>query len=70
MRGRDLLVGVLDEVEMLDQEVAPPRPVTEQKRDLFGGLGIDLPSLGGRFGAPPPLAGMFERADLMHFMTH
>jgi hypothetical protein len=57
-------------MEMLDQEVAPPRPVPEQKGDLFGGPGIDLPSLGGRFGASSSLAGMFERADLMHFMTH
>src|SRR3978361_2302863 len=70
MGGRYLLVGVLDEVEMLDQQIAPPRPVAEQKGDLFGGLGIDLTPLGSRFGAPSSLAGMFERADLLRIMTH
>ncbi len=70
MRGRNLVVGVLDQVQMLDQQVAPPRPVAEQKRNLFSGLRVDLAALGGRFGAPPPLARMVERTDLLHVMTH
>ena len=69
--GRGNLVpGVLDEMQILDQQVAPPRPVAQQKRDLFSCLGIDLATLGGRFGPLPALAGMFERADLLHVMTH
>jgi hypothetical protein len=55
---------------MLDQEVAPPWPVTQQKRDLFRGLGIDLAALGGRLGPPPSLSRMFEGANLLHIMTH
>src|SRR3979411_3119597 len=70
MGGRNLLVGVLDEVEMLDQEIAPPWPVAEQKGYFFGGPGSDLTPLGGRFGASSSLAGMFERADLLRIMTH
>ena len=66
----NLVIFVLNEMHVLDQEVAPPRPVAEQKRNLFGGLGIDLASLGSRFGALATLAGMFERADLLHIMTH
>ena len=56
----NLVIFVLDEVQMLDQEVAPPRPVAEQKRDLFSGLGIDLAALGGRLGPLAAFAGMFE----------
>ena len=66
----NLMILVLDKVQMLDQQIAPPRPVTQQERNLFGGLGIDLASLGGRFGPLSSLAGMFERADLLHIMTH
>ena len=70
MRGRNLAIGVLDEMQMLDQQVAPPRPVAEQKRNLFSGLRIDLAALGGRFGALAPFARMLERTDLLHVMTH
>jgi len=44
--------------------------ITQQKSNLFGGPGIDLASLGRGFGALATLAGMFERADLLHIMTH
>ncbi len=64
------MIFVLDQMQVLDQEIAPPRPVTQQNRNLFSGLGIDLTALGGRFRPPAPLAGMFERADLMHIMIH
>ena len=66
----NLMIGVLDQVQMFDQEIAPPRPVTQQKRNLFSGLGLDLAALGGRFRSPAPLAGVFERADLVHIMAH
>ena len=70
MRRGNLVIGVLDQVQMLDQEVAPPRPVAEQKRDLVRGLGIDLAALRRRLGPLPALAGMFERADCLHVMAH
>ena len=66
----NLPVGVLDQVQVLDQQVAPPRPVAEQKSNFFSGLWINLASLGGRFGPLSSLAGMFERTDLLHIMTH
>ena len=70
MRRGNLAIGVLDQVQMLDQQVAPPRPVAEQKRDLFSGQGIDLAALGRRFGALAALARMFERADCLDVMAH
>ena len=68
MRGGNLVILVLDQVQMLDQQIAPPRPVAEQQLDLMGGGGVDLAALGGRLGALPSLARMFERADLLHVM--
>jgi hypothetical protein len=66
----NLLPGVLDEVQVLDQKVAPPRSVAEQKRNLFSGLRVDLTALGGRFGSFSSLARMFERADFLRVMAH
>ena len=70
MRGRDLVIFVLDQVQMLDQEIAAPRPVAEQKLDLVGGGGVDLTALGGRLGPLPSRAGMIERANLLHVVIH
>ena len=36
--GGDLVIAVLDQMQVLDQEVATPRPVAEQCGDLLGGL--------------------------------
>ncbi len=66
----DLMIFVLDEMQMLDQEIAPPRPVAEQGFDLLRGDRIDLASLGRGFGPPAPLARMFERADFLNVMTY
>ena len=68
MGGRDLMICVLDQVQMLDQQIAPPRPVAEQQLDLMRGGRIDLAALGRRLGPLASLAGMFERADLVHVM--
>ncbi len=70
MGGGNLVIFVLDQMQMLDQEIAPPRPVAEQELDLVRRGRIDLASLGGRLGPLASLAGMFERADLLHVMTH
>ena len=64
MGGGNLVIAVLDQMQMLDQEIAAPRPVAEQQLDLVRGLGIDLAPLGSRLGPPASLARMFERADL------
>jgi hypothetical protein len=53
---------------VLDQEVAAPRPITEQKLDLVGGGGVDLAALGGCLGPLPSRARMFERADRLYVM--
>jgi hypothetical protein len=70
MRRGNLVIFVLDEMQVLDQEIAAPRPVAEQEFNLVRGRWIDLAALGRRFGPLASLARMFERADLLHVMTH
>ena len=48
MRRRDLPIAVLDQVQMLDQEIAPARARAETGLDLGPGRGIDLPPLRDR----------------------
>src|ERR1700682_6420238 len=67
---RNLVPSVLDEVQIFDQQVAPPRPVAQQKRNLFSRLWIDLAALGGRFGPLSAFAQMFERADFLHVLDY
>ena len=55
---------------MLDQEIAPPRPVAEQEFNFVRGRRIDLAALGRRLGAPPARARMFECADGLNVMIH
>ena len=54
---------VLNEMQMLDQQIAPARSVAEQRADFGGGPGIDLTTLRGaagfpRGGAPFPFGGI------------
>lgn len=70
MRCGNLMVAILDEMQMLDQEIASPRPVAEQKLNLVRRNGIDLTPLGRRFGPAASFARMFERADFLHVITH
>ena len=46
VRSRNAAVGVLNPVQMLDQEVAPPRRVAEQRAHLGQRLRIDSAALG------------------------
>ena len=46
VRGRDVPVPILNEMQMLDQQVAPARLIAQQRADFGGGLGIDLTALG------------------------
>ena len=66
----DLVIFVLDQVQILDQEIAPPRPVAEQKLDLMRRGRIDLAALRRRLGPLASLARMLEGADFLHVMNH
>ncbi len=46
MGGGNIAVLILDEMKMLDQQIAPARPVGEQRPDFDQRLRIDLASLG------------------------
>ena len=46
MGGGNLAILVLDQMQILDQQVATPRPVAEQQFDLVRGGRVDLASLG------------------------
>jgi hypothetical protein len=70
MRGRDLMILVLDQVQVLDQEIAAARPVAEQKLDVMGGGRIDLAAFWRRLGAPATFAGMIEFANLVDVVSH
>ena len=56
MRGGEMAVAVLDQVQMLDQQVAPARAVAEQRLDLGKRRRIDLPPL--RRARRPAAAGL------------
>jgi len=69
MRGRDLAISVLDQVQIFDQQIAPPRLVAEQLLDLMAGDRIDLAPLGRSLCALPSLAGMLEFANLVNVVV-
>jgi hypothetical protein len=49
-----MTVTILDEMQMLDQKIAPALAVAKQRSDLFVRLRIDLTALwGARRPAPP-----------------
>ena len=68
MGSRDLVILVLDQVQMLDQEIAPPWPIAKQQFDLVGGSGVDLAAFRRRLGPLPSCARMLERADRLYVM--
>ena len=47
VRGGQVTIVVLDEMEVFDQQVATARPVEQQRADFLKGVEIDLASLGG-----------------------
>ncbi len=47
MRGAQMAVFVLDQVQMLDQQIAPPRPIPEQRPNLCQRRIVKLPALRG-----------------------
>src|SRR5215467_14116006 len=46
MRGGEIAVAVLDQVEMLDQEIAPALALAQQRVHLYQRLRLDLAALG------------------------
>ena len=62
MRRRQMAVAVLDQVEMLDQEIAPARPLAEQGAHLLERRILELAAL--RMTAVAPLAALPMLADL------
>src|SRR4051794_21020000 len=46
MRAGEAAVVVLDQMQVLDQQIALARAVAEQRGDLSGRGGVDLPALG------------------------
>ena len=64
MRGGEMAVFVLDEMQMLDQEIAPARPVGQQALNFFERRGVDLTALRGLPGAPPAAAGTVKTQRL------
>ncbi len=66
----NLAIFVLNQMQILDQEIAAARPVAEQKLNFVRRRRIDLAALGGRFGPLSSLAGVLEGADRLGFMTY
>jgi hypothetical protein len=64
------VVVVLDQMQMLDQEIAPTRPLAQQNFNFVRGNRVDLAALGRRLGPLASPARMFELANLMRVMTH
>ena len=60
MAGRKVAPGILDQVQVFDQQVALVRALAEQGVDLLQGGGVDLPPLGESQG----LAAAGARMDL------
>ena len=58
MAGMETAEMVLQQMQMLDQQVAAALALTQQRRDLGKRRGIDLAALRLIRPAPPPRAGM------------
>jgi hypothetical protein len=69
-----MAVMVLDQVQVLDQQVAAAWPVCQQALDFLKGLSIDLAALWGPSRAPPAASrnvasrGHFLRSHIHSFL--
>src|SRR5262249_46435719 len=70
VRGGDLVILVLDQVQEFNQEIAAARLVAEQEFDLMRRGRINLAALRRCLGALAALAGMVEFADFMDVVSH
>jgi hypothetical protein len=64
------MIGVLDQVQVLDQQIAPPRLVAKQDLNLVGCGRIDLPAFRRRLGPLSSFARMLEGSNLLHVTGH
>ncbi len=60
MRGGQIAVMILDQMQMLDQQIAPARPVGEQRAHFLKRRGVDLAAL-GRTRRPAAATGFVVR---------
>ena len=60
----NLMILVLDQVQMLDQQVAAARPVAEQRLDFLCSYRVDLTSLGVDFARFLPSPGCSKARTL------
>ena len=70
VRAGNVPVPVLNEVQMLDQQIAPPRPVAQQRADLVERGRIDLPALGGAARLAPARLGAIAAAGRRNLNIH
>ena len=70
MGRREVAEAVLDQVQVLDQEIATPGPALEQRPDRLEGRGIDLAALGPCGAARLAPAGVAVLADLASGLIH
>ena len=68
MRGGQMAVAVLDQMQMFDQQIAPARPVGEQRAHLVERRRVDLAAL-GRARRPAAAAGLWLLLDRIHQAT-
>ena len=68
MRGGEMAVVVLDQMQMLDQQIAPARPVGEQRAHLVERRRVDLAAL-GRARRPAAAAGLWLLLARIHQAT-
>jgi hypothetical protein len=71
MSGGNLPEGVLDKMQMLDQQIPVASPVAKKPSDLVRRMGIDLPPLWNRAPASASSPRMLEADDLVDIkFTH
>ncbi len=54
MRGGEIAIAILDQVQILDEQIAPALPVAQQRAHLGKRGGLNLAALGRFPGAVPP----------------
>ena len=69
MRGREMAVAVLDEMQVLDQQIAPARPVAEQRTHLVERRRIDLAAF-RRLRRAALASGSIARGGRLYWRIH
>jgi hypothetical protein len=64
MARREMAVAILDQVKILDQQIAPPRQFSQEFSNFFNGRGLDLAPFRDGSGGPAAGTGV-ARADVI-----